>query len=417
MIQSIRGFNDIYGKEALLFQELEFILRKVFKNWNFKEVRLPILEKTELFQRGIGDDTDIVEKEMYTFCDRNGESLTMRPEGTASVVRFLNEHKLYSQERYLKFFYIGPMFRYERPQKGRLRQFHQAGVEIFGLEKPNAEIEGISVLYHILSNLGITDTTFYINSLGCDVCRPVYRKALYSFFDDKGEQLCDDCKRRKIKNPLRLLDCKNSKCQESLEKAPLISNFLCSECRKHFDELKNLLFLYNIPFQENPKIVRGLDYYNRTVFEVHSKNLGAQSAICAGGRYDGLSKDLGGYDLPAFGWAMGIERLLSIVNDKFNSEELLDFFVVMLGELAQKEGLLIVNQLRKANYSVEYDVLGGSIKSQLRKADKLKAKKTIIIGEDEIKKGIFILKDMKEGKEDIVELNKFWKGDLAKWSF
>lgn len=412
MIQSIRGFNDIYGKDASLFEKFESLLRKNFVSWNFKEVKLPILEKTELFQRGIGDDTDIVEKEMYTFLDKNGESITMRPEGTAGVVRFLNQYKLYSQERYLKFFYIGPMFRYERPQKGRLRQFHQAGIEIFGIDKPIAELEGISLLNQILTNLGVSDIVFYINSLGCDVCRPQYKKELFSFFDDKENNLCEDCKRRKIRNPLRLLDCKSSKCQENLEKAPLITDYLCDDCRKHFDQLKELLLMYNINFYENPRIVRGLDYYNRTVFEVHSRNLGAQSAICAGGRYDDLSKNLGGYDLPAFGWALGIERVIAILKNDFASEECIDFFVVIINESVLREGLLIVKYLRKKNYSVEYDVFFGSVKSQLRRADKLKAKKTIIIGEDEIKKGVFVLKDMQVGKEEIFELNKFWKGEI-----
>lgn len=417
MIQSIRGFKDIFGKEALIFEKLEHLLREIFKYWSFKEVKLPILEKTELFQRGIGDDTDIVEKEMYTFLDRNEESLTMRPEGTASVVRFLNEHKLYGQDRYLKFFYIGPMFRYERPQKGRLRQFHQAGIEIFGLSNPLAELEGISVLNNILSRLGIVDTTFYINSLGCESCRPSYKEALFDFFDKKEELLCEDCKRRKIKNPLRLLDCKGTRCQENLERAPLISEFLCSDCKNHFDELKELLFLYNISFEENPKIVRGLDYYNKTVFEVHSKSLGAQSALCAGGRYDSLSKNLGGYDLPAFGWAIGIERMIALLSSNFAEEEGLDFFVLMIGEKAKREGLLIVDRLRKANFSVEFDVFLGSVKSQLRRADKLKAKKTIIVGDEEIEKGVFILKDMQKGKEERIELNILWKGDFGKWSF
>lgn len=417
MIQSVRGFKDIFDREASLFEKLEVLLRDTFKCWNFKEVRLPILEKTELFQRGIGDDTDIVEKEMYSFLDRNGDSLTLRPEGTASVVRFLNEHKLYGQERYHKFFYIGPMFRYERPQKGRLRQFHQAGIEIFGLSTPFAELEGISLLYDILTKIGISNLTLHINSLGCEKCRPNYRSALFNFFDEKEANLCDDCKRRKEKNPLRLLDCKSEKCQQNLEKVPNILDFLCPECDNHFNELKNLLSLYNIPFEINPKIVRGLDYYNRTVFEIHSKDLGAQSALCAGGRYDSLSRDLGGYDLPAFGWALGIERLISLLENVFDVKRELDFFLAIIGESAKKEGLLMLNQLRRHNFSAEYDVFFGSLKSQLRRADKLSALKTIIIGEDEVKKGVFIVKDMKEGKDEIVELNKFWKGEFIKWSF
>ncbi len=417
MIQAVRGFKDIYDRDVLLFQKAEAVLREVFKNWHFREVRTPVLERTELFQRGIGDDTDIVEKEMYTFPDRNGESLTMRPEGTASVVRFLNEHRLYGQERYLKFYYLGPMFRYERPQKGRLRQFHQAGIEIFGIASPVAELEGISLIWEIFKRLNISEVKLFINSLGCPNCRPSYKETLFRFLEDKKEGLCEDCKRRKDKNPLRLLDCKSEKCQENLINVPIITDFLCQDCRDHFDELKYYLSLDNIPFEINPRIVRGLDYYVRTVFEIHSELLGAQSALCAGGRYDSLSKNLGGQDLPAFGWAIGLERLISLLENRVTVDMILDFFVAIIGQGSKETGLKIVNTLRKNNYSTEYDPFFGSLKSQLRRADKLNAIKTIIIGEEEIKNNRIIIKDMKTGQEETAEINKFLKGEIIKWSF
>lgn len=399
MIQAVRGFKDIYGKEAVLWQKTESILKSAFSAWGFEEIRLPILEKTELFQRSIGGDTDIVEKEMYTFSDKGGEMITLRPEGTASVVRLFNEHKLYGSERFFKFFYTGAMFRYERPQRGRLRQFHQSGVEILGDASPLAEGEALTLISHIMSAFGINEYTLYLNSLGCGGCRKAYKETLFSFFEDKAEGLCDDCKRRRTTNPMRLLDCKSEHCREHLRQAPKITDFLCEACAAHFAELKKIITAYGIDFVEDPFIVRGLDYYNRTVFEVHAQGLGAKSAVLAGGRYDALSASLGGHDIPAVGWAMGMERLVSLVSERMEADEGMDVFVACVGEGLESHVLPLVYNLRREGIKTEFDIFKGSLKSQFRKADKLKSKKVVIIGENEVKNNIFIIKDMAAGEQ------------------
>lgn len=399
MIQSVRGFKDIFGKDALYWQILEDIIRDSFRKWGFEEVRTPMLEKTELFERGIGDDTDIVEKEMYTFTDKGGERVTLRPEGTASVIRLFNEHKLYGTDRYFKFFYLGPMFRYERPQKGRLRQFHQAGVELLGDPSPRAELEVITLLVFIVERLGIKNTELKINSLGCSECRKAFRESLISYYNNKEESLCTDCKRRLKTNPLRLIDCKSEGCRELGKDAPKITSYLCDDCKNHFISLKGLLNEQNIPFTEAPDIVRGLDYYNRTVFELHSSDLGAQSALLAGGRYDSLSSDLGGVSIPAVGWAMGMERIVSVLNGEGLFREDKSVFVAFLGENAERETLVLVNELRKAGIKAEFDILKGSLKSQFRRADKVGARWVIVIGENEIKTGLYQIKDMAKGEQ------------------
>lgn len=402
MIQAVRGFKDIYGKEAKIWQKIEALLKETFEKWGFSEVRLPILEKTELFERGIGDDTDIVEKEMYTFFDKGGEKLTLRPEGTASVIRFFNEHKLFGIDRFFKFYYIGPMFRYERPQKGRLRQFHQTGIEILGDKSPVAEIEALTLIPHILDTVNIKDYELRLNSIGCDECRKAYREKLILYYKSKLENLCEDCIRRLNTNPLRLVDCKVDGCKELAKSAPLVLDFLCTECAEHFKILKKLLTHLNIRFVEDPLIVRGLDYYNKTVFEVHTKGLGAQSAVMAGGRYDTLSLQLSGYDIPAVGWAMGMERLISLLNSNFFADEGVDVFVIFIGKDAEEEGLSIVHALRCGGVKTEFDIFKGSIKSQFRRADKLSAKWTIVIGEDELKTGLYQLKNMQSGEQRAV---------------
>ncbi len=397
MIQAVRGFKDLYGAEVRCWQKIENIIKNCFNLWGFEEVRLPLLEKTELFQRGIGDDTDIVEKEMYTFQDKGGELVTLRPEGTASVIRFFNEHKLYGTEKFFKFFYMGPMFRYERPQKGRLRQFHQAGVEVLGDSSPLAELEVITLIMHLVEKIGIRNVELKINSLGCCNCRKAFREELVKYYQTKQEHLCNDCKRRLKVNPLRLIDCKSEVCKSLAIDAPVITAFLCGDCEQHFTQLKLLLSQHAIAFTESPQIVRGLDYYNRTVFELHSKDLGSQSAILAGGRYDSLSSNLGGINIPAVGWAMGMERVVTVANpEMFNDTEKL-VFVAFVGDDVEKEALSLVYQLRKAGLKVEFDIFKGSLKSQFRRADKLSAKWVVIIGENEIKTGLFQLKDMKTG--------------------
>lgn len=399
MIQAVRGFKDLYGAEVRCWQKIENIIRNCFNLWGFEEVRLPLLEKTELFQRGIGDDTDIVEKEMYTFEDKGGELVTLRPEGTASVIRFFNEHKLYGTEKFFKFFYMGPMFRYERPQKGRLRQFHQAGVEVLGDSSPLAELEVITLILHLVEKIGLRNVELKINSLGCSNCRKAFREELVKYYQTKQEHLCNDCKRRLQVNPLRLIDCKGEGCKSLAIDAPVITAFLCGDCEQHFTQLKLLLSQHAIAFTESPQIVRGLDYYNRTVFELHSKDLGAQSAILAGGRYDSLSSNLGGINIPAVGWAMGMERVVAVANpEMFNDTEKL-VFVAFIGDYAEKEALSVVYQLRTAGLKAEFDIFKGSLKSQFRRADKLSAKWVVIIGENEIKTGLFQLKDMKTGAQ------------------
>ncbi len=405
MITSVRGFKDIYGKEAKIWKKLENIIREVFSTWGFEEVRLPILEKTELFQRSIGDTTDIVEKEMYTFIDKGNESVTMRPEGTASVIRFINEHKLYTLEKNLKLYYLGPMFRYERPQKGRLRQFHQAGVEFLGDLTPYAEFEVLSLMDCLLEKVGIKDRILYINNLGCPDCRKTYRNSLLKYLEN-NQDLCEDCNRRKITNPLRILDCKQEKCKEIIKSAPKILDFICVDCKKHMTKLKELLTLNNISYEIDPFIVRGLDYYIKTVFEVHAKGLGSQSAILAGGRYDNLSKDLGGYDLPAVGWAMGLERVVLLLDETFVEDDSLDFFFIYFDDRGEKIILPLINNLRKKGVKVSYDPSKSSLKSKLRKADKLKSKYVVILGDNEINNGTFTLKNMEKGEQFALPLDK-----------
>jgi histidyl-tRNA synthetase len=415
VIQAVRGFKDIYGKDSAAWRKAENMLRKAFLTWGFEEIMLPVLEKTELFQRGIGGDTDIVEKEMYTFSDKGGEMVTLRPEGTASVIRLFNEHKLYGNDRFFKFFYMGPMFRYERPQKGRLRQFYQSGIEILGDGSPLAEGEALTLIAHIMESFGIKGFTIYLNSLGCSECRNVYKEKLSAFFEDKSEGLCEDCKRRRIRNPMRLLDCKSEQCRENLKNAPKITDFLCEPCARHFDELKKIIDSYNIRFEIAPFIVRGLDYYNRTVFEVHAEGMGAQSAILAGGRYDTLSASLGGHDIPAVGWAMGMERLISLISARLEAEEGADVFVAVIGDGVENQALPLIYNMRREGIRTEYDIFKGSLKSQFRKADKLKSKKVVIIGENELKSRSCTIKDMSTGEQKQVSMENIIgtiKGEL-----
>lgn len=405
MINAVRGFKDIYGKEARVWEKLENIIRNAFNIWGFEEVRLPILEKTELFKRGIGDTTDIVEKEMYTFLDKGNESVTMRPEGTASIIRFFNEHKLYGMDKVFKFYYIGPMFRYERPQKGRLRQFHQAGVELLGDGSAHAELEIITLMNHLFDTLDIKDRNLFINNLGCHECRKDYKNILLKYLDG-AKDLCEDCMRRKYTNPLRILDCKQEKCKETIKNAPLIIDFICENCKNHQSDLENLLKAIKIPYEINPFIVRGLDYYNKIVFEVHAKGLGSQSAILAGGRYDSLSKDLGGFDTPAVGWALGIERIALLLSEDFIEETKTDIFFIYLDKESENLVLPVIFKLRNKGIKTFYDPSYGSLKSKLRRADKIKSRYVVIIGENEIKNNIFVLKNMQNGTQNNLPLEK-----------
>jgi histidyl-tRNA synthetase len=394
-IKAIRGFNDILPDEIGKWQFVEKTARQVFEGFGFSEIRIPILERTELFSRGIGEATDIVEKEMYTFTDRSGNSLTLRPEATASMARAYLEHQLYTFDPVAKLYCIGPMFRYERPQKGRYRQFYQIDAEVFGVENPVVDAEVIVMLIVFLRRVGLEKLELQINSLGCRACRPRYREELKKFLGRKAFQLCEDCQRRIETNPLRIFDCKVETCQEAIVNAPKVSDSICPECQKHFDKVKEYLETAGLPYILNPRMVRGLDYYTRTAFEVVSYQLGSQNAVTGGGRYDNLFQEMGGIDIPGIGFAIGMERLVSLLPKDREFIQFPHLFIASLGEETLKEAYQIVHQLHLQGIRAELDYEGKSLKSQMRRADKLKAQYVLILGEDELRKGRAILRDMK----------------------
>ncbi|MCX7793263.1 MAG: histidine--tRNA ligase [Thermodesulfovibrionales bacterium] len=395
----VKGVHDIYAPEVYLYQKIEEVSQEFFRLYGFKEIRLPIIEYTELFRRSIGTTTDIVEKEMYTFNDKAGRSITLRPEGTAGAVRAYIENGLYNLPVPQKFYYTGPMFRYERPQAGRFRQFHQIGVEAFGIAEPRMDAEVMLLLRSILNKLGFQDLTIELNSLGCSQCRPRYREKLIEFFSGRIKAFCTDCQRRFEKNPLRLLDCKVPGCIKERGDAPSILDFLCKDCLSHFDKLRSYLEYMGILYTVKPDLVRGLDYYTRTIFEVKSESLGAQNAIAAGGRYDNLVEEFGGPPTPATGFAIGMERLVSLLKER---EEIKEkgphFFLAFLGDEAERVCFKIAERLREKGLWVELGT-GSSLKSQLRRADRLKSEYVIIIGEDELKRSRLRWKRLSDGSE------------------
>ena len=400
-IQAIRGVKDIMPDEIEKWRWVENKANQVFTRYGFKEIRLPIFEKTKLFSRGIGETTDIVEKEMYTFEDRGGEKVTLRPEGTASVVRAFIEHKMYTKQTVQKYYYLGPMFRYERPQAGRFRQFYQIGVEAMGSHNPSIDAEVMIMLMEFFTVLGLNQIELEINSLGCNKCRPEYRETLKKSITNHLADLCENCNKRYQKNPLRVLDCKVERDIEIASGLPKITDHICNECKCHFEKVQTLLHETQIPFNINPSLVRGLDYYTHTAFEVTSRDLGAQNAISGGGRYNTLVEEFEGPPTPCFGFALGLERLISLVPfDKMESIETNpDVFVVSLGEEAKLKVFSLVHQLRSGGISVERDYNEGSIKSQMRKANRSASSFALIIGENEIKSGTYQLKNMKDGKQ------------------
>lgn len=401
-----RGTKDILPDVSEQWRYVERKVRNVCDLYGYKEIRTPIFEHTELFLRGIGETTDIVEKEMYSFTDRGKRNITLRPENTAAVVRAYLEHKLYADTSLNKLFYIGPMFRYDRPQAGRYRQFHQFGIEAIGSSNAAVDAEIIILAVQFLKSLGLTELKLNINSVGCPKCRPVYREKLQAFLHDKLDELCHDCQSRYDRNPMRVLDCKNEKCTELSQGAPEMADCLCEECNTHFNQLKNLLKTANIEFVLNPRLVRGLDYYTKTAFEIQYSPLGAQSAVCGGGRYDGLIEECGGSSTPAIGFAIGLERVL-LALEKQNLlpdvEVNLDAFVVALDVEAQPLAFKILCDLRKANFKSDMDFAGRSLKSQMKQANKLGAKYAIIIGEDEVREASAMLKNMQTGEQEKVE--------------
>ena len=395
MIQLIRGFKDILPGEIEVWQQIEKTAVSLFQGFGFKEIRIPIMERTELFARSIGEDTDIVEKEMYTFPDRKGELITLRPEATASVCRSYIQHKLYAKNPVQRLYTIGPMFRRERPQKGRYRQFYQINAEIVGVDSPLADVELIYVLMTLLSRLSVPDINAHINSLGCPACRPEFKTALTGFLTAVTEALCSDCVRRRERNPLRVLDCKIPSCREAMTEAPSILDYLCSACRQDFETVETTLEALKIPFVVDKRLVRGLDYYTRTTFEIQTGTLGAQNAVAGGGRYDGLIKALGGPDTPATGFAIGLDLLAEISNiTNVDTIKKPDIFVAALGEKSRRMAFEWKCALGLEGINAEMEFADASLKSQMKRADKLDVAYALIVGDNEIKEGTVILRNM-----------------------
>ncbi len=401
MIKAQRGTKDIFGDESLTWQWIYSNAKNVFQNACFAEIKTPIFEATELFARGVGDSTDIVNKEMYTFSvggvSKDETSITLRPENTAGVVRSYIEHNLNRLSPPQKFWYFGPMFRYERPQAGRQRQFHQLGVEMFGISEPSADAEVILTAVEFVKSVGLGDLEVELNSLGCSKCKNDYRNSIKEVLKPYLESLCDDCKMRYEKNPLRILDCKQEDCQKIFElpevKKVILSDYICDDCKQHFETLTKYLDELKIKYSINKMLVRGLDYYNRTVFEIKSASLGSQSAVCGGGRYDGLVEMLGGAPTPAIGFAMGVERLYTLV--KKIEPEKIDYFIVSQNT---KEAMNLARILREQNKKVDFDMQSRKFSKQLEKASKV-AKSAIILGEDEIKDGFYSVKNLETGEQ------------------
>jgi len=405
MIRLIRGFRDILPEQTGLWRHVEAVARQSFDAFGFAEIRIPILEKTELFARSIGADTDIVEKEMYTFADRKGELLTMRPEATASVVRAYIEHQLYAQDPVWRFFTIGPMFRRERPQKGRYRQFYQINAEVFGLHDPRADAELLLCLMTFFNRLDLSGVALHINSLGCMACRPAFKSALTSFLAGHGGDLCSDCLRRRDRNPLRVFDCKVPTCKEAMGAAPSILDFLCDSCQVHFDTVRRALDTFAIPYETDHRLVRGLDYYTRTTFEVLAGALGAQDAVAGGGRYDGLVKALGGPDQPGVGFGIGADRLIELLEGReafFANKPHL--FIAALGQKAQEKAFYWVQDFRKQNVRVEMDFQDRSLKAQMRRANKLGATYVLIMGDHELENGAAVFRNLETKAQEEVPL-------------
>lgn len=407
MIQKPRGTIDILPKDSKKWQFVENTAREVCKKHGFSEIRFPTFEETQLFARGVGDTTDVVQKEMYTFIDRDGTSYSLRPEGTASVARSVIENGLAVETMPLKLFYIINCFRHERPQAGRYREFYQFGAELFGATAPTADFELISLANDFLSGLGITGTTLHINSIGCPNCRPAYKNALVAYFTEHRDELCDTCRSRLASNPLRILDCKSPICSEVCDGAPKTIEHLCKDCSAHFEGLKARLDAAGISYKVDSRIVRGLDYYSRTVFEFISEGIGAQSTVCGGGRYDGLVKQLGGPELAGIGFAAGINRLiLSMENGSAYSEpeDYADLYIAALGESAAIKAVGICSELRAAGFTAETDMVGRSLKAQMKYANKINAKNTLIIGDGEIESGKAQIRKMETGAQTEINI-------------
>ena len=411
--KAIKGTKDVLPKDVHKNQQIEATALDIASKFGYKEIRTPVFEHTELFQRGVGDTTDVVQKEMYTFDDKGGRSITLRPEGTAGAVRSFLENGLCNEALPQKVCYLTSCYRYEKPQAGRLREFHQFGVECFGTASPLADAEIIALAKSIFDTLGVRDLSLEINSIGCPKCRAEYHKALKEYFASRKDELCDTCKGRLDRNPMRILDCKSPICHEIAQGAPVVIDYLCDECKEHFEKVQKYLDAQNIEYKINPQIVRGLDYYTKTVFEFVSNSIGAQGTVCGGGRYDGLVEELGGQHTPSLGFAMGIERLMLLMEAQgceFPEAEKPDLFIVALGEKATLKAVEIAKDMREEGFSALLDLNQRSVRAQMKYADKLGAKFNVVIGDNEVEAKTAKLKNMQTGEETEINLDTFVNG-------
>lgn len=411
--KAIKGTKDVLPNESYKNQYIEATCLGVAENFGYKEMRTPVFEHTELFQRGVGDTTDVVQKEMYTFDDKGGRSITLRPEGTAGAARAFLENGLSNEALPQKICYLTSCYRYEKPQAGRLREFHQFGIECFGATSPLADAEMISLAKQIFDELGVKDLHLELNSIGCPECRAEYHKALKEYFSQYKDKLCDTCNDRLERNPMRILDCKSPVCSEIAKGAPVVLDYLCDECKEHFQKVKSYLDATNIEYIVNPQIVRGLDYYTKTVFEFVSDAIGSQGTVCGGGRYDGLLEELGGQHTPSLGFAMGLERLQLVMEAQgcnFPEPSRPDLFIVAMGEKATLKAVEIAKDMRDEGFSVVYDLNGRSLRAQMKYADKLGAKFNVVIGDNEVENKVVTLKDMATGESSEINLDTFVNG-------
>lgn len=407
--KKIKGTEDVLPKESYRWQFVEDVMRKESQVYGFKEIRTPVFEHTELFQRGVGQTTDVVQKEMYTFDTKGGESVTLRPEGTAGAARAVLEHSLENEGLPIKASYFVSCYRYEKPQAGRLREFHQFGVEEYGTQSPIADAEIICVAKSIFDRLGIKQLRLELNSIGCPTCRSEYHKALKEYFGAYKDELCETCNSRLEKNPMRILDCKSPVCSKIAEGAPKITDYLCDECREHFEQVKKYLDAAGVEYIVNPTIVRGLDYYTKTVFEFVTDFIGAQGTVCGGGRYDGLIEELGGKHLPSLGFAMGIERLLMLM-DKQGIEipkpSSCDLYVATMGDKAKEKAFSLIKSVRDCGLIAETDVVGRGLRPQMKYADKIGAKFSVVLGDNEIEQNSAEVKNMSTGEKTTLALDE-----------
>ena len=407
---AIKGTLDVLPKESYKIQYVESAVREIAENFGFYEMRTPVFEHTELFQRSVGETTDVVQKEMYTFADKGGRSITLRPEGTAGAARAFLENGLFNEALPQKIYYLTSCYRYEKPQAGRLREFHQFGVEAFGAGSPAQDAEIIALANEVFNYLGVKNLTLEINSIGCPACRAAYQKALKAYFENYKSELCETCNGRLDRNPMRILDCKSPVCSKIAADAPKILDYLCDDCRAHFDAVQLYLNTMQIDFTVNPEIVRGLDYYTRTVFEFVSNEIGAQGTICGGGRYDGLLEELGGKPMPACGFGMGLERLLLLMdaqNTPFPDRKGCDIYFASMGDKANLEAARLALDLRNEGLAAQFDTVGRALKAQMKYADKLGALYTVVLGDNELETRKAQLKNMKDGTLTEISLDDF----------